>query len=99
MKHVPRVWNDIKLIDGFPAKYAVFARKSGKRWYVAGINAELSVKSLTLDLSSLGIGKGKEGSMITDGDTNRNFVQKTVSLENGKLKVDIQPNGGFVVVF
>jgi len=97
MKQVPRVWDDVKLIDGFPAKFAVFARKSGDKWYVAGINAETTVKSLELDLSSLAI--SKEGAMITDGDTNRSFSQKTVSPENGKLKVDIQPNGGFVIVF
>ncbi len=97
MKHVPRVWDDIKLIDGFPAKYAVIARKSGDKWYVGGINAETTVKSLELDLSKLNI--QKSGMMITDGDTNRTFSQKEISPENGKLKVDIQPNGGFVIVF
>ena len=97
MKQVPRVWDDIKYIDGFPAKYAVFARKAGDKWYVAGINAETSAKDLELDLSKLNIQKA--GSMITDGETNRDFVQKEVSLDNGKLKVQIQPNGGFVIVF
>jgi len=97
MKQVPRVWDDIKLIEGFPAKYAVFARKAGDKWYVAGINAETTVKSLDLDLSKLNI-QG-EGIMIADGDTNRTFSQKTVTLDNGKLKVEVQPNGGFVIVF
>lgn len=97
MKQVPRVWDDIKLIDGFPAKYAVFARKSGDKWYVAGINAETTVRSLDLDLSKLDI-QG-EGKMITDGDTNRTFSQKAVTLDNGKLNVEVQPNGGFVIVF
>lgn len=97
MKQVPRVWDDIKFIDGFPAKYAVFARKTGDRWYVAGINAEKEVKELDLDLSKLNIQKA--GTMITDGDTNRTFSQKEVNIENGKLKVQVQPNGGFVIVF
>ncbi|MBK5720962.1 glycoside hydrolase family 97 catalytic domain-containing protein [Dysgonomonas sp. Marseille-P4677] len=97
MKNVPRVWDDIKLIDGFPAKYAVLARRSGDKWYIAGINAETEIKSLNLDLSALNI--QEEGTMITDGDTNRAFNQKQVSLNNGKLNVEIQPNGGFVIVF
>lgn len=97
MKSIPRVWDDVKLIDGFPAKYAVFARKSEERWYVAGINAESEVKSLELDLSELNI--NNDGNMITDGDTNRTFMQKPVSLDNGKLNVEMQPNGGFVIVF
>ncbi len=97
MKSVPRVWDDIKLIDGFPSKYAVMARKAGDKWYLAGINAEKETKSLDLDLSSLNI--QKEGSMIMDGETNRTFSQKTVSLTDSKLHVDIQPNGGFVIEF
>ena len=97
MKNVPRSWDDVKLIDGFPAKYAVFARKAGDKWYIAGINAETAVKTLELDLSKLNI--SKEGTMITDGDTNRTFSQKQVLLNNGKLSVEIQPNGGFVIVF
>ncbi|MDU1905204.1 MAG: glycoside hydrolase family 97 catalytic domain-containing protein [Dysgonomonas sp.] len=97
MKSVPRVWEDIKLIDGFPSKYAVMARKAGDKWYLAGINAEKETKSLDLDLSSLNI--QKEGSMIMDGETNRTFSQKTVSLTDSKLHVDIQPNGGFVIEF
>ncbi|GHV41118.1 hypothetical protein FACS1894179_08720 [Bacteroidia bacterium] len=35
----------------------------------------------------------------TDGDTNRTFSQKQVSLNNGKLSAKIQTNGGFVIVF
>lgn len=97
MKQVPRSWDDIKYIDGIPGKYAVLARKSGDKWYVAGINAETAVKSLELDLSGLNI--SKEGSLITDGENNRSFSQKTATLESGKLKIDIQPNGGFVAVF
>jgi len=97
MRNIPRYWDDIELIDGFPAKYAVIARKSGDKWYVAGINAETTVKSLELDLSALGT--LTEGMMITDGDTNRTFSQKTVSPQNNKLNLEIQPNGGFVIVF
>lgn len=97
MKQVPRVWDDIRFIDGFPAKYAVIARKSGDKWYVAGINAETSVKKLDLDLSPLGITKA--GNLITDGNTNRDFIQKEIKLNDGKFSIDIQPNGGFVAVF
>jgi hypothetical protein len=33
------VWDDTKLVDGFPGEYVVMARRSGDTWYVAGINA------------------------------------------------------------
>lgn len=97
MKNVPRYWDDIRYIDGVPGKYAVLARKAGNKWYVAGINAENTAKSVNLDLSSLGI--SGEGNMITDGDTNRTFAQKKVTLSENTLNVEIQPTGGFVIVF
>jgi len=36
--------------------------------------------------------------LIADGDTNRNFDQKQVTINNNKLAVELKPNGGFVVV-
>jgi alpha-glucosidase len=97
MRNVPRHWNDIKLIDGFPGKYVVMARKSGDKWYLAGINSQATNQKLTLDLSALKIGS-KAVTLITDGDTNRNFIQLPTTVNNNKLEVEIKPNGGFVVV-
>ncbi|PXV60189.1 glycosyl hydrolase family 97 [Dysgonomonas alginatilytica] len=96
MKQIPHAWDDIKFIDGYPAKYTVIARKSGDTWYVGGINAETTVKNLELDLTRLDA--PKSGKMITDGKTSREFIQQDITLDNGKLNVQIQPNGGFVIV-
>ncbi len=40
LQQLPNNWDDVKFIDGYPGKYAVIARKSGNKWYVAGINGE-----------------------------------------------------------
>ncbi|MFM2290309.1 MAG: hypothetical protein RIS29_122 [Bacteroidota bacterium] len=96
MRNIPRHWDDIKLIDGFPGKYVVMARKSGDKWYLAGINSQADVQKMTLDLSALK-GAATKATMITDGDTNRSFIQKPVEISNNKLEVEIKPNGGFVV--
>lgn len=97
MQNVPRSWDDVKLIDGFPGKYVVIARKSGGKWYLAGINAQKNIQKLTLDLSALKV-SSKSVTLITDGASNRSFVQKTESVQNNKLNVEIKSNGGFVVV-
>jgi hypothetical protein len=99
LKGVPEVWDDVRLIDGFPGKFVVLARKGDGRWFVAGINGEPEKKELTLDLSRLG-GSGAQGTLITDGDGgNLSFRKETVRLgADKKLKVTLQPNGGFVLV-
>jgi hypothetical protein len=96
MKHVPSVWDDTKFIAGYPGKLAVFARKAGGHWYVAGINGEAVGKKLTLDLSPLsGVSAGL---LITDGN-GQLFEQEPVKLRaDKKLDVTLKPNGGFVMV-
>lgn len=97
MRNVPRKWDDVKLIDGFPGKYVVMARKSGDKWYLAGINSQGETQKLTLDLSVLKIGS-KDLILITDGENNRSLVEKFATLRNNKLEMEIMPNGGFVTV-
>ncbi len=96
LRHVPCIWDDVRFLAGFPGKFVVLARKGDGRWYVAGINAEDTPKSLSLDLDGL----GRSGTLITDGDGgNLSFVEKHVSLgASEKLELTLQPHGGFVLV-
>jgi hypothetical protein len=94
LQELPRSWDDVKFIDGFPGRYAVIARKSGDAWYVAGINADDSDLPLQLDLSFL---KGREGQIISDGSGERDFTQSAIS--GTKQAINIKAHGGFVAVF
>ncbi len=96
LKQLPGSWDDIYFIDGFPARYVILARKSGDRWYVAGINSLKESRSFDLDLS--GIGSAGSGTLITDGETNRSFLKKDIRLDEGKISLTIKPSGGFVMV-
>jgi alpha-glucosidase len=93
LRELPREWDDVKFIDGYPGKYLVLARKAGDTWYVAGINAEAETKILTLDLSFVG---HKNGVLIGSGETGRSFVQQDI---NGKTPqtISLRPNAGFVM--
>jgi hypothetical protein len=44
MKEIPTLWDETVFIDGYPGKYSVIARRHQNQWYVAGINAEKTVK-------------------------------------------------------
>ena len=94
LQELPRSWDDVKFIDGYPGTHAVIARKAGNGWYVAGLNADDADKVLSLDLSFLG---QRRGMLIADGATERAFTQSEIT--GGKVKITIKAHGGFVAVF
>ena len=94
MKQVPTTWDEVKFVDGYPGKYVIMARRSGDKWYVAGINAtdKPVTKKIALDMLSA----GKTALLYTD-DAKLNGNVKTQRV--GKtLKVTIPTNGAFVLV-
>lgn len=95
LQDLPRTWDDVKFIDGIPGKYLIIARKSGDVWYLAGINAEETEKSLTLDLSFIG---NKKALLITDGANEREFTQSEIGSDKATA-LTIKSRGGFVAVF
>ncbi|MEW7850878.1 glycoside hydrolase family 97 catalytic domain-containing protein [Massilia aurea] len=98
LRDLPRSWDDVRFIDGYPGRYAVIARRSGNAWYVAGINADGAARTVELDLSFLA---GRSGTLIGDGevdhDNERVFNQQPIKA--GKTSISIKPHGGFVAVF
>ena len=94
LRELPREWDDIKFIDGYPGKYVVLARRAGDVWYIAGINAETESKTLTLDLSFAG---DKKGVLIGSGETERSFVQQEIN-SKAPQTITLRPNAGFVMV-
>ncbi|MDD3079279.1 MAG: glycoside hydrolase family 97 catalytic domain-containing protein [Paludibacter sp.] len=99
MRNVPCKWDDVRLLDGFPGKYVVIARRSGDKWYVAGINSQAESQKISLDLSKLKKLQQKQFTIITDGSTNRSFEEKPISLQGKNIETELKPNGGFVMIF
>lgn len=94
LRELPRSWDDVRFINGYPGQYAVIARKSGDSWYVAGFNADGEERSVDLDLSFI---DGRSGTMVADGEAERAFSQAPIKA--GKTSIRIKPRGGFVAVF
>ena len=94
LQTLPRSWDDVRFVAGYPGRHAVIARKSGDAWYVAGINADDADLKLDLDLGFLA---GREGQLITDGAGEREFTQAAFS--GGRRQLTIKAHGGFVAVF
>lgn len=95
MKAVPSVWDDVKFIDASPGEYVVIARRAGKVWYVAGINAQRSAREVRIDLRELA---ARGGTVITDGADAKSFTQRNVDAkQNPIVTLTIAPRGGFVL--
>lgn len=92
MKKVPTMWDDTRYVEGYPGRYVVLERDAqGGGTYMAGINAEKEAKTVQLELQpgtySL-LSDAKDGALISETIT----VRKA-----RRLKVTMQPNGGFVL--
>jgi hypothetical protein len=96
LKTLPDYWDDVKFLEGYPGKYAVIARRSGNRWYIAGINGEKNEKKVSLDLTSF---RKIKATLFTDGAAGE-LLSKTISNTAKQKKSDImlKANSGFVIV-
>ena len=93
LSHLPSVWDETRLIDGYPGRFVIMARRSGNRWYVAGINGLDTPQDLSVPLDF--IGKKQSVSTFEDSENAPWNIQtrKEVSQE-----IHFQPRGGFVWV-
>jgi len=97
LKNLPDEWTDVKLLDGFPGKEVVLARKGKGGWFIGGINGEAVEKTLTVDLSQIQETDNASAQLITDGDVLGSFVSKALDSPNAKLEIPVKPKGGFVI--
>ena len=90
---LPAVWDDTRLISGYPGESAVMARQKDGVWYIAGINGTDEPMTFDIDLVKLKLEKDCTFELITDGD--EGLESSTI---NGLYNViDCLPRGGFVM--
>ena len=94
MKTLPTTWDETRLIDGYPGKFVVLARRHGDKWYIAGLTAEKETKKLTLKLPQLA---GQTVDYYTDNAEGYAVKTQLKVDKKGQTKVVIQPNGGIIL--
>lgn len=94
LRTLPNTWEEMKWIDGYPGEYVVIARKSGKKWYIAGINGTGQPKTFRLDLTSW---KFSYAQLIVDGTGTDLFNSAKFSKQGFPASITLKPAGGFVV--
>ena len=95
LKELPTYWNSTNFLDGYPGKYVVLGRRHENKWYYAGINAEKEVKELNIKLTQ--IEPGTTVNYYTDDENGYAILTKMEIDETQRVKVIMQPNGGFII--
>jgi hypothetical protein len=99
IKTVPTVWDETRLVGGYPGKDVTVARRSGTRWFVGGINGEMKPKKFLQPLPFLDKNKQYKVGLITDAGDSKAFGYREMTLRGGdSLSVDMMPAGGFTAV-
>jgi hypothetical protein len=95
MKNIPVIWDETRFIEGFPGEYVIMARRTGRTWYIAGINGQDSVKTLNLNLA---FAKANRAQLITDGASNREFIFSLIhDFNKNPIKINLKAHGGFLI--
>lgn len=96
LSELPTVWDDTKLLSGYPGKWVAMVRRSGEDWYVGVINGLDEPQSIAIDRTFL----GKEDYHITTfGDVADEARAWHITTEATLPdSVSLAPRGGFVAV-
>ncbi|WP_431292605.1 glycoside hydrolase family 97 catalytic domain-containing protein [Pedobacter sp. P26] len=98
LMELPTNWDDTRFIDGYPGQFYIVARRSGKKWYVSGINGENKQRDLSLNLAFLANKKAKL--IFSEGSAEVNLKSKEITVgSDGKLGLSLKGNDGFTLVF
>ncbi len=96
-KEIPTVWDDYKVIGGYPRRYFSIARRKGNTWYVATITGILKT-DISFPLSQ--ITQKKSIVTIYEDGVNTGTIKKTSfkAVPDTKLDVSLRPHSGNVIV-
>ena len=97
LRTLPTTWDETRLIDGYPGKYVVLARRHADRWYIAGLNAQKEPLKLSIDLSGYPVCTqlvDVVNKKTKQPEPTQSVLKKS---KKGLATIEIQPNGGIVL--
>ena len=90
---LPAAWDETRFVSGYPGESCVLARRSGKTWYVAGINGTDEEKTLSVPLDFI---KGKFTATLFADSGSKDEPWHIETIKKLPATVTCQPRGGFI---
>ncbi|HEY3931763.1 MAG TPA: glycoside hydrolase family 97 catalytic domain-containing protein [Verrucomicrobiae bacterium] len=94
-RDAPARWDETKCLIGEPGQIVVFARRTGKSWFIAGINGTSESLPVNLDLSAFK--KFQHRLMISEGENANMQVNAAPLKSSNEWQHEIPPRGGFIL--
>jgi len=94
-RDAPARWDETRCLAGEPGKVAVFARRSGESWFIAGINGTDEPLPLDLDLSPFE--KFPNRREVAEGTNALMQVTAARLAVAGQWEHTVPPRGGFIL--
>ena len=96
LKEVPNAWDDIKLLDGYPGRDVIIARRKGSAWYIGGISAEQREKTKAIKFDFLPQGARYKLTLITGGKHDKDLATQYLVVDSSSsIDVKMLRRGGF----
>lgn len=87
------------MIDGYPGRDVILARRKNKNWYLGGINAGMQEKKKTITFNFLAEGVKYKLTLIADGKHDKNFTTQYLVVDrSSSIEVKMLRRGGFAAV-
>jgi alpha-glucosidase len=99
---VPTVWDDTRVLNGYPGEFAVVARRSGDRWFVGVLNGT-RVREFEIPLDFLDPGQSYEASLYFDdpgaGTITRVGIEKQKVTSRNRIDRLVKAGNGLAIIF
>ena len=95
-RDAPSRWDETKCLVGEPGRVAIFARRSAKSWFIAGINGTGDALPVNLDLSMFKKFRHRRFDDCRRRDANMQVAVTPVE-NSDEWKHEIPPRGGFIL--
>ena len=92
LSSLPAAWDETRFVAGYPGEYVIMARRSGNKWYLAGINGTDEVKEVPLPF------QGKNTTLFTDA-AGKDQTWRIEKQKKTPKSVVFQPRGGFCYIW
>jgi hypothetical protein len=96
LRIVPAAWDDTKLLDGYPGKLTIMARRKGNDWFLGGIHAGRTDKIQKIKFDFLPDDESYKLTLIADGAHDKAFEIKYMVVNKATaIDVKMLRRGGF----